>query len=732
MSRCRRTSRPLAISILCLVLAGCVTAPRITERAPANNAEVARVSVAVVSVAPFEVFASALQPDFKITTTEALAQASATTSTIEDQFSRSVQALVKLAPGTLTEERVQTSGDTLSSSTTRKASPGDLSKVTGPSIVDTAQAPSFAASAAPVSAVNAMLRYHLATALYQEVQLLNRYVKAAPRMTGYVPFVARLQVNVRQLGTNTPYNADVDIEFSDQQLGQDACSAHSPRVVPLLVNDNLDIASAATTRQNVVTLGLALSALRGNVGLGLDSSTRTEQLLRALGNEYNSLLNVATAAGRKGSCTLSVHVGALAKDVDKHELVTQSNMVTVLLLVPIPEKQEDAGGMPMLTYESGPTPTRKLMLRAVSTFSHARTGVLLSGAPPAPSDGEFEVTFWRRPRLPPQDQFVELLLLGDKAPYKGTVALRGGDGLTRPLIDRACLAPKAAESCGKGSLFADDVEIDDDRNGLSVQFGQRLDGTDQPSANDDGGALVKVGGMTFERVCVEVDRRDRSARDYGLGNAKPLCAKLSHIRFDSPPKLREPMTDTKVTVHEGQLVAGPDGSGAVVVTVKFPAAKPATDNPRPQRVELSVDGAAVLAATPQGASTTCAALLDAVRVSDDCSVLIRLGNLSPRSAVRISAKAYQPLTGKPDKEVDLDVAGSRPEVLLDFARPCRDHGCCQTAVICPKPSAPATTAAANAGTRGGNGSGAKAVSQRSASGAEDGIGSAASAALGAH
>ena len=57
------------------------------------------------------------------------------------------------------------------------------------------------------------LQYQTALSLYQEVQLLNSYVRNAARRSGYIPYIMRLQVTVLPFARNQPYDVYADIAF---------------------------------------------------------------------------------------------------------------------------------------------------------------------------------------------------------------------------------------------------------------------------------------------------------------------------------------------------------------------------------------------------------------------------------------------------------------------------------------------------------------------------------------
>ncbi len=169
-----------------------------------------------------------------------------------------------------------------------------------------------------------------------------------------------------------------DIAFRDKACGGNESNDNPVQVVPLLVNDNIDVSTAAVGRRQLRALGLALQGLRGNVGLGLDASSRNEQLLRALGSEFNPVLTIGQTPGNNTRNSIRVRVGAVEKGVDKHELVSRSYMVTALLLVPdtcVPKDPNKNTESAAPTVFDASRLAADVEFTATTTFRHARNGV---------------------------------------------------------------------------------------------------------------------------------------------------------------------------------------------------------------------------------------------------------------------------------------------------------------------------------------------------------------------
>src|SRR5574337_2160671 len=84
-----------------------------------------------------------------------------------------------------------------------------------------------------------MLRYWVATALYQEVKLLDRYVKDAAIAGDYYPYLMRIQVTLMPRRRDLPYDAYTDVAMFAGDFG-DVQQDDVPHLIPLLVTDDLE------------------------------------------------------------------------------------------------------------------------------------------------------------------------------------------------------------------------------------------------------------------------------------------------------------------------------------------------------------------------------------------------------------------------------------------------------------------------------------------------------------
>lgn len=303
-----------------------------TQKTVSQQEQAASVHVAVLSVARWADYREAMQPTFKLTPDDAVGQALPTTLALEEKFLESFSARLKLA----------VPGPSLTDSST-----------TSPSGSQTATAlpPSTSVLGTSLS-IDPLMKYWAATALYQEVQLLNRYVKDAALYEGYTAYVVRLQVSLMPRMRNEPYDAYSTISFFSGGFGSETgsgasstivnpASTHSSndkaqtsvkgiRVIPLLVTDDIEAAINSRSLDKLRQLGLALSATIQGVGVGTDLQSADEKLRTVLGRDFNSRFIVAQVSEN----TLYCRFGAVSQAQSGYAMIPTTHNVTLLVLVP--------------------------------------------------------------------------------------------------------------------------------------------------------------------------------------------------------------------------------------------------------------------------------------------------------------------------------------------------------------------------------------------------------------
>jgi hypothetical protein len=187
-----------------------------------------------------------------------------------------------------------------------------------------------------------VLEYTAATALYQEVTMLNRYVTDAALRSGYTPYVIRIQMQVTPFARHQPYDVYANIAFFPESYKfKDECPDTVPtsekgmarytkaKVLPLLATDNLEGLLKSRTTDVIRQFALALSV--ANTGLtGQGSLARTrEELNSVLGSDLNSLFTV----GRVTDNTISVRLGAAQEATGKYAMIPRTHNITLVLMV---------------------------------------------------------------------------------------------------------------------------------------------------------------------------------------------------------------------------------------------------------------------------------------------------------------------------------------------------------------------------------------------------------------
>lgn len=374
------------------IVSSCATLPKTQEEAASTH-------LAVLSVARWEDYAAHLQPKFELSAADAFNAALPTTLNLEEKLMSAFAARFKVAlPGTtfsstdlstLAQMLAGTNseayaiaqgvaatnssggsatGNSSSSqqSNSETSASGDISKISfGDSPAGTRTAASLPSTGVLTNSPksDAMLRYWAAAALFQEVNLINRYVKDAAIADDYVPYVVRLQVSIMPRKRDLPYDAYTLLSFfagkfqtsSGRDTHHVAATAKTPagdgsenvvaakanqnipapqeegiRVLPLLVTDNIESALHSRAVDNMRQLALGLSAIVSGVGLGADLQHVNEELRTVLGYDFNSTFTV----GRVSDNTVQCRFGALNQAAERFAMIPQTHNVTLLILVP--------------------------------------------------------------------------------------------------------------------------------------------------------------------------------------------------------------------------------------------------------------------------------------------------------------------------------------------------------------------------------------------------------------
>ncbi|MGZ5442626.1 MAG: hypothetical protein ACXW5U_06245 [Thermoanaerobaculia bacterium] len=366
-----------------------------------KQADVASVHVAVQSVAPFEDYLDALQPRFTLTTEKALSDAIAQTRAQDTATFRAMLATlaVRLPEVTDTLSRTNTNNGTESTTEetrTRNEGPGDLADSVAPSALE--RTLTAAVPADVETTIDPTLKFRAATALLQEVALLNTYVRDAAVRTGTRPYVVRLLVTVMPTNASRGYNAYTTVSFFTKQgkgtentvfseyaaqvvdmnpaveqavySAAEACEKKPLEVVPLLVTDNLEASLHSDNIEKVRDISAAVQGVFGNTRVGGGFRSQRADAADTLTQNLNSLMTVARLAEN----TIQVRLGATfgnREDV----MVPRTYNVTALVLFPTIDAKKQYGGVDLdPTVAADIIPCSQAVFSAQTTLRHARTG----------------------------------------------------------------------------------------------------------------------------------------------------------------------------------------------------------------------------------------------------------------------------------------------------------------------------------------------------------------------
>ena len=347
--------KTIAVEIIALILFASLMGCNKNYHVPESQADAGSVHIAVLSVAPWDKYVEDLQPTFDMTTENALKEVIPTTGIIDEKIIDALGAGLKLAlptasvtsTSTVTSE---TGRETISkTSATKEKKSGDVSAVKGGELSLPEKKPSDISHPSEGVDIDPMTKYLAATALYQEVKLLNRYIKdAAVYCDECTPYVVRLQISLMPKVRNLPYDAYTTISFFDGSQVPKITSddfgklkvewptgkTNPPFVIPLLVTDNLESILRSSSEDKIRNYTVALSALISGVGLGGNFEKKLDKLKNQKGKDLNSLLTIAKVTEN----TLRVRLGARQVsglgDEDHFAMAPRTHNITVLLMVP--------------------------------------------------------------------------------------------------------------------------------------------------------------------------------------------------------------------------------------------------------------------------------------------------------------------------------------------------------------------------------------------------------------
>lgn len=337
MAQIRFCHIALLLIIMTTFFVGCVSKKLFEQTHVDSSEQLGSVHITLFPPVRYEEYKTALQPTFKLTEEEALK--AVLPSTLKrysyDGRSTGFKAEVNLPYSSLdkeetkrSEDKVNEDGSYSSSNETNKketttSKSGDIPKANNSERSLSKEEITY--DNAPLG-TDPMLQYWTATALYQEVQLINKYYSSIGFDKNYVPYVVRLQVSTLPRVRNAPYDTIVDINFSLQGKQE----MLPPVIYPMLVTDSIETRTNKLSVQQVKDLSLALTGMVKGIGFGTSFNDYQELIKAAFGKDYNSLLTVA----RIGDNTLRVRLGAMQQASSAYAIIPKNNTISLVVMVP--------------------------------------------------------------------------------------------------------------------------------------------------------------------------------------------------------------------------------------------------------------------------------------------------------------------------------------------------------------------------------------------------------------
>lgn len=418
MKRSERVSRvPVGLAYLAVFMAGGCTERRLHPETTFDlQKDAASVILSATLVEHWEDYAKQLDPKFTLSGDEALDKV--LPPTLELTYSLSRESSLKLsfgklpeAPGSGAGEDEADAGESAEETSAEKKSkddrPGKGAEAAAPEGGGEGETEADEGEgkgsdegkevAAPSLSRDPVLEYQVATGLFQEVQLLNKYVTDAALKHEATPYIVRFQIGVIPYARNMPYDVYTTIGFfpglPDEELeenpaakrceagrwraeepggeapkrGTDGGAPERPApnpyaptlvVIPLLITDNLE---AALNERNVETIRELTAAVSTSKVSG-EAKRRREEKRSAKGADLNALMTV----GRVTDNTLVVRLGASNQATPRYGMIPRTHYVTALLLVP----------------KEGWDWARPVHMRATTTMLHPKTGEALAQVRP--------------------------------------------------------------------------------------------------------------------------------------------------------------------------------------------------------------------------------------------------------------------------------------------------------------------------------------------------------------
>jgi hypothetical protein len=278
----------------------------------------ADVNVSIVSVTPWREYVSKLAPGFELTGEEALGEVLPLRREVTQSTTLGIDGT--LAVG----------GDARAPSLR-----GD------PTAPDATLPEAIATTSTSIDAglgADPFVAHGAATALFQEVQLLNRYVLDASAKYDAVPYLVRVQISELPF-TREPLDTYVNLEFCTVADGSIAsCESDSSKeqvlVVPLLATDDLEAELISKSTEHAIAAAAAAGLLGGTKDASLAGNGTIKGQLRRLRHTLGQDLNATWTVGLENEHTARVRIGASLAGNRRLAMVPHDTYLSVMVWVP--------------------------------------------------------------------------------------------------------------------------------------------------------------------------------------------------------------------------------------------------------------------------------------------------------------------------------------------------------------------------------------------------------------
>lgn len=318
----------LIFVVVCLVVTGCGWMNLYEKGTKFDyQDEVGIAKLSVISVTPWEEIEKALIPNFKLEASEALQKVGDSVRVVDEAYLRSLSATLQLSLPSGSTPKSETDSSKIETPKT----PGQTSGNAPGQASGSSPGQPIAASSQLLSSAS---QYQLATALFQEVQLLNSYIKHVMKEENSEAYLISMDVALLPAR-----KAEVDAfalisfvgvpnEQCDPDLKQSCYSA--PTVMPAILSEDMELSRHTRQVQNLRQIALSIAGAVQGVGGRGAIDQKAQELLKATGRDVNTLQIVASAATN----ALIVRFGAGYGVETDYALFPQARRVHALLFVP--------------------------------------------------------------------------------------------------------------------------------------------------------------------------------------------------------------------------------------------------------------------------------------------------------------------------------------------------------------------------------------------------------------